>query len=79
MLISINTRAKVYSPEGVSAEFDLVAGVIQGDTLSPYLYIIVLDYALRKAINGHEEDMGCTIVPRKSRTLYPRIQIFRFC
>ena len=42
-----NTRAKVYSPYGVSEEFDIVAGVLQGDTLSPYLFIIVLDYALR--------------------------------
>ena len=33
-------------------EVDIVAGVLQGDTLSPYLFIIVLDYALRKAING---------------------------
>ena len=43
----------------VSEEFDIVAGVIQGDTLSisPYLFIIVLDYALRKAINGHEEEL----------------------
>ena len=52
-----NTRAKVYSPDGVSEDFDIVAGVIQGDSLSPYLCIIVLDYALRKAINGYEEEL----------------------
>ena len=46
-----NTRAKVYSPDGVSEEFDIVAGIIQGYTLSPYLFIIVLHHALRKAIN----------------------------
>ena len=34
-----NTRAKVYSPYGVSEEFDIVAGVLQRDTLSPYLFI----------------------------------------
>ena len=55
-----NTRAKVYSPDGVSEDFDIVAGVIQGDTLSPYLFIIVLDYAIRKAINEHEEEFGFT-------------------
>ena len=65
-----NTRAKVYSPESISEEFDIVAGVLQGDTLSPYLFIIVLDYALRKSINGHEEELGFTIVPRKSQLLY---------
>ena len=68
-----NTRSKVYSPDGVSEEFDIVAGVLQGDTLSPYLFIIVLDYALRKAINGHEEELGFTIVPRRSRRLYPTV------
>ena len=56
-----NIRAKVYTLDGVSEEFDIVAGVLQGDTLSPYLFIIVLDYALRKAINGHEEELEFTI------------------
>ena len=64
------TRAKVYSPDGVSEEFDIVAGVLKGDTLSPYLFIIVLDYALRKAINGHEDELGFTIAPRRSRRLH---------
>ena len=39
----------------------------QGDTLAPFLFIIVLDYALRKALDGREEDLGFTITPRKSR------------
>ena len=30
------------------------------------MFIIVLDYALRKAMNGKEEDLGFTITPRKS-------------
>ena len=46
-----NNRAKVYLPDGISEEFDIVAGVIQGDTLSSYIFIILLDYALRKEIN----------------------------
>ena len=66
-----NTRAKVYSPDGVTEEFNIVAGVLQGDTLAPYLFIIILDYALRKAINGREEELGFTITPRKSRRHNP--------
>ena len=31
--IYANTIAKVYSPDGVSEEFDRVSGFIQGDTL----------------------------------------------
>ena len=64
---------KVYSPDGVSKEFDIVVGVLQGDTLSPYLFIIVPDYALSKAINGREEDLGFNIVPHKSQILYPTV------
>ena len=34
-------------------EIDIVAGVLQEGTLSPYhCFISILDYALRKAING---------------------------
>ena len=66
-----STRAKVYSPDGVTEEFDIVKGVIQGDTLSPYLFVIILDYGLRKAIKGREEELGFTIVPRRSRRVHP--------
>ncbi|KAJ8346398.1 hypothetical protein SKAU_G00277990 [Synaphobranchus kaupii] len=47
-------------------EFDILAGVLQGDTLAPFLFIIVLDYALRQAIEGREKDLGFTITPRRS-------------
>ena len=61
------TRAKVVTMDGDSDEFEISAGVLQGDTLAPFLFVIVLDYALRKAINGREADLGLTITPRKSR------------
>ena len=66
-----STRAKVYSPDGVTEEFYIVKGVLQGDTLSSYLFFIILDYALRKAIKGREEELGFTIVPRRSRRVHP--------
>lgn len=62
-----NTRAKVVTPDGNSEEFDILAGVLQGDTLAPFLFIIVLDYTLRQAINGQEQDLGFTITPKRSR------------
>jgi hypothetical protein len=34
---------------GLSDEFNLDHGVLQGDTLAPFKFIIVLDYALRRA------------------------------
>ena len=42
-----NTKVKVRSPDGDTEYFDIVAGVLQGDTLAPYLIIICLDYVLR--------------------------------
>ena len=42
---------KVCSPDGDTEYFDIVAGVIQGDTLAPYLFIICLDYVLRTSID----------------------------
>ena len=38
----------VHSPAGNTVFFDLVAGVLQGHTIAPYLFIICLDYVLRK-------------------------------
>ena len=31
--------------------FDIVAGVLQGDTSAPYLFITCLDYVLRTSID----------------------------
>ena len=62
--------AKVLTPDGETAWFQLLAGVLQGDTLAPFLFIIVLDYALRQAINGREVELGFTITPRRS-SRYP--------
>ena len=42
-----NTKVKFRSPDGNTDFFDIVAGVLQGDTLAPYLFIICLDYVLR--------------------------------
>ena len=37
-----NTKVKVRSPDGDTEYFDIVAGVLQGDMLAPYLFIICL-------------------------------------
>ena len=36
--------------------FDIVAGVLQGDTLAPYLFIICLDYVLKTSIDKMKEN-----------------------
>ena len=55
-----NTKVNVRSPDGDTKYFDIVAGVLQGNTLVPYLFIICLDYVLRTSIdkikqNGFEQ------------------------
>ena len=49
--------------------FDIVAGVLQGDTLAPYLFIICLDYVLRTLIDKIREN-GFELTKKWSRR-YP--------
>ena len=44
-------KVKVRSPDRDTDFFDIVADVLQGDTLAPYLFITCLDYVLRMSIN----------------------------
>ena len=43
MMLYKNTKVKVHSPDGDTDYFDIVAGVLQGNTLAPYMFIIYLD------------------------------------
>ena len=49
-------KVKVRSPDGDTEYFDIVAGVVQGNTLIPYLFIICLDYVLRTSIDKIKEN-----------------------
>ena len=40
MILYRNTKVKARSPDGNTDYFDIVAGVLQGDTLAPYLFIL---------------------------------------
>ena len=40
MMLYKNTKVKVHSLDGDTDYIDIVAGVLQGDTLAPYLFII---------------------------------------
>ena len=68
-----NTKVKVRSPDGDTEYFDIVAGVLQGDTLAPCLFIICLDYVLRTSIdkirvNGFELTKKSRRYPTKTIT-----------
>ena len=60
---------KVRSPDGDTEYFDIVAGVLQGDKLAPYLFIICLDYVPRTSIDKIREN-GFELTKKRSRR-YP--------
>ena len=68
-----NTRARVVTPDGETEFFEILAGVLQGDTLAPFLFAIVLDYAMRQALQGREEELGFKLDRRRSRRKHPTI------
>ena len=61
-----NTKAKVITPDGETDLFDIVAGVLQGDTLAPLLFVTVLDYVLRISMDENNTK-GLLLKPRTSR------------
>ena len=65
-----NTKVKVRSPDGDTEYFDIVAGVLQGDTLAPYLFIICLDYVLRTSIDKIKEN-GFELTKKKKKQKVP--------
>ena len=66
MMLYKNTEAMVRSPDGDTEFFSITAGVLQGDTLAPYLFVICLDYILRTSVDLQKEN-GLTLVKAKSR------------
>ena len=50
----------VISPDGDTPYFEITTGVLQGDTLAPFLFIICLDYVLTKSVDDNKH-LGLTI------------------
>ena len=69
MILYRNTKVKLRSPDGDTDYFNIVAGVLQGDILTPYLFIICLDYVLRTSIDRIKEN-GFELIKKRSRR-YP--------
>ena len=66
MILYRNTKVKVRSPDGDTDYFDIVAGVLQGDSLAPYIFIICLDYVLRTSTDKIKEN-GFELTKKRSR------------
>ena len=66
MMLYRNTKVKVRSPDVDTDYFEIIAGVLQGDTLAPYFFIICLDYVLRTSIDKIK-DNGSKLTKERSR------------
>ena len=64
-----NTKVNVRSPDEDTDHSDIVVGVLQGDTLAPYLFIICLDYVLRTSIDEIKEN--CFELTKTRSRWYP--------
>ena len=55
MILNKDTKAMFYSPDSDTDFFDIV-GVLQGDTLATFQFIICKDYVLRTSIDITKEN-----------------------
>ncbi len=56
MILCKTKKVKVRTQDGDTDFFDIVTGVLRGDTLASYLFIICLDYLLRTSIDLMKEN-----------------------
>ena len=66
-----DTSACISTELGPTECFKTTSGVLQGNTLSPYLFIVLLDYALKKTL---QDDVGF-VVRKRNGSRHPAIHI----
>ena len=64
----INSKVAVLVDGNISDPFEVSTGVLQGDVLSPFLFIILVDYLMRKAVSDLDSEVETH--PHRSRR-YP--------
>ena len=64
-----NTSSTILTPDGETPFFSIQAGILQGDTLAPFLFIIVVDYVLHMSVDTIN-DKGYQLTPKRS-SRYP--------
>ena len=64
-----NTKVNIYPTDGNTDYFDIVPGVLQGEILVPYVFIICLDYGFRTSIDLMKEN-GFKLAKERSK-IYP--------
>ena len=66
MMLYRNTRSMVRSPDSNTTFFEITTGVLKGDTLAPFLFILCLHYILKTSVDINAE-LGFTLTERRSR------------
>ena len=64
-MLYINNHSIVRSPDGYTHLFELTTGVLQGDTLANFLFIVFLDYILKNSLDYITE--GFILTQKRSR------------
>ena len=72
MQFYIGTSAVVATAHGNTENFSTTSGVLHGDSLTPFLFITLLDYVLRETLFVNID--GFTITPHRS-SRYPAVRI----
>ena len=67
MILYRKNKVKVRSPDGNTYYFDIVAEVLQGDTIAACHFIICIDYMFRTSINKTKEN-GFELRKKRNRT-----------
>ena len=75
MILYRNTKVKIRCPDGDADYVDNVAGVLQGNTLTPYLFIICLDYVLRTCIDKIQKKKNGIKPTKENSRRYPAKKI----
>ena len=60
-----NTKSTILTPDGETEHFDILADILEGDTLAPFLFIIVIDYIMRVSVDTMKEN-GLIYQPRRN-------------
>ena len=59
------TTSTIMTSDGETESLEILAGILQGDTLAPFLFITVLDYVLRNSLDLNNSN-GLQLHPRSS-------------
>ena len=76
MQFYIGTSAVVAMTHGNTEIFSTTSGVLQSDTLAPFLFITLLDYVLHETLLDNID--GFTITPHRS-SRYPAFELVLSC